>query len=59
MTDMGDIANRANLHTGCRCRSRLRRNRKMSGFEFVLVVIGAATLTSWLFKAVDVLEGRR
>ena len=32
---------------------------KMSGIEFVLVVIGAATLTSWLFKAVDVLEGRR
>ena len=30
----------------------------MSGFEFTLVVIGAATLTSWLFKAVDVLEGR-
>ena len=31
----------------------------MSGIEFVLVVIGAATLTNWLFKAVDVLEGRR
>ena len=31
----------------------------MSGFEFVLVVIGATTLTSWLFKAEDVLEGRR
>ena len=31
----------------------------MSGFEFALVVIGAATLTRWLFKAVDVLEGRR
>ena len=31
----------------------------MSGFEFLLVVIGAATLTSWLFKAVDVLEGLR
>ena len=30
----------------------------MSGFEFLLVVIGAATLTNWLFKAVDVLEGR-
>ena len=30
----------------------------MSGIEFVLVVIGTATLTSWLFKAVDVLEGR-
>ena len=30
----------------------------MSTLEFVLVVIGAATLTSWLFKAVDVLEGR-
>ena len=34
------------------------RNRKMSGFEFVLVVIGAATLTSWLFKVVDIVEGR-
>ena len=31
----------------------------MTTLEFVLVVIGAATLTSWLFKAVDVLEGRR
>lgn len=31
----------------------------MSTLEFMLVVIGAATLTSWLFKAVDVLEGRR
>ena len=31
----------------------------MSGIEFVLVVIGAATLASWLFKAVDVMEGRR
>ena len=31
----------------------------MSGIEFLLVVIGAATLTSWLFKAEDVLEGRR
>ena len=30
----------------------------MSALEFVLVIIGAATLTSWLFKAVDVLEGR-
>ena len=30
----------------------------MTTLEFVLVVIGAATLTSWLFKAVDVLEGR-
>ena len=30
----------------------------MSGFEFMLVVIGAATLTRWLFKVVDVLEGR-
>ena len=30
----------------------------MSGIEFVLVVIGAATLTSWLFKAVDIVEGR-
>ena len=32
---------------------------KMSGIEFLLVVIGAATLTSWLFKAVDIVEGRR
>ena len=31
----------------------------MSTLEFMLVVIGAATLTSWLFKAVDVLDGRR
>ena len=31
----------------------------MSGFEFLLVAIGAATLTSWLFKVVDVLEGQR
>ena len=30
----------------------------MSVIEFVLVVIGAATLTSWLFKAVDIVEGR-
>ena len=30
----------------------------MSGFEFLLVAIGAATLTSWLFKAVDIVEGR-
>ena len=30
----------------------------MSTLEFLLVVAGAATLTSWLFKAVDVLEGR-
>lgn len=31
----------------------------MSTFEFVLVVVGAATLTSWLFKAVDMVEGKR
>ena len=31
----------------------------MSGFEFVLVVIGAATLTKWLFKAVDIVDGCR
>ena len=31
----------------------------MSGIEFVLVVIGAATLTSWLFNVVDIVEGRR
>ena len=31
----------------------------MSTLEFVLVVIGAATLTSWLFKAVDIVEGHR
>ena len=30
----------------------------MSGFEFFLVVIGATTLTSRLFKAVDIVEGR-
>ena len=30
----------------------------MSVIEFLLVVIGAATLTSWLFKAVDIVEGR-
>ena len=34
------------------------REKRMSTLEFLLVVIGAATLTSWLFKAVDVLEGR-
>ena len=31
----------------------------MTTLEFVLVVAGAATLTSWLFKAVDIVEGRR
>ena len=31
----------------------------MSGFEFALVVIGAATLTNWLFKTVDIVEGRK
>ena len=31
----------------------------MSGIEFALVVIGATTLTSWLFKAVDIVDGRR
>ena len=31
----------------------------MSTLEFILVVAGAATLTSWLFKAVDIVEGRR
>ena len=30
----------------------------MSTLEFMLVVIGAATLTSWLFKAVGIVEGR-
>lgn len=30
----------------------------MSGFEFLIVVIGAATLTKWLFKAVDIVEGK-
>lgn len=30
----------------------------MSTLEFLLVVIGAATLTSWLFKVVDIVEGR-
>lgn len=31
----------------------------MSTLEFMLVVIGAATLTNWLFKVVDIVEGRR
>lgn len=31
----------------------------MTTLEFLLVVIGAATLTSWLFKAVDIVDGRR
>ena len=31
----------------------------MTTLEFVLVVIGAATLTSWLFKIIDIVEGRR
>lgn len=31
----------------------------MSALEFLLVVAGAATLTSWLFKFVDIVEGRR
>ena len=31
----------------------------MTTLEFVLVVIGSATLTTWLFKAVDIVEGRR
>lgn len=31
----------------------------MSTFEFLLVVAGAATLTKWLFKAVDIVEGHR
>ncbi len=31
----------------------------MTTLEFVLVVIGSATLTKWLFKAVDAVEGRR
>ena len=30
----------------------------MSTFEFVLVVVGAATLTKWLFNTVDIVEGR-
>lgn len=30
----------------------------MSTFEFVLVVAGAATLTKWLFKTVDIVEGK-
>ena len=30
----------------------------MTTLEFLLVVIGASTLTSWLFKAVDIVEGR-
>lgn len=31
----------------------------MSTFEFLLVVVGAATMTKWLFKAVDMVEGKR
>lgn len=31
----------------------------MSTFEFLLVVVGAATLTKWMFKAVDIVEGHR
>lgn len=31
----------------------------MTAFEFLLVVVGAATLTKWLFKAVGAVEGRR
>ena len=31
----------------------------MSTLEFLLVVIGAATLTNWLFKVVDIVEGRK
>lgn len=30
----------------------------MRGIEFLLVVIGAATLTKWLFKTVDIVEGK-
>ena len=30
----------------------------MTTLEFVLVVAGAATLTKWLFKAVDIVEGK-
>ena len=31
----------------------------MTAPSLALVVIGAATVTSWLFKAVDIIEGRR
>ena len=31
----------------------------MTAFEFQLVLIGAGTVTNWLFRLVDKLEGRR
>ena len=31
----------------------------MTNTTLFLVIIGAATVTSWLFKAVDIIEGRR
>ena len=30
----------------------------MTAPSVALVVVGAATVTSWLFKAVDIIEGR-
>ena len=30
----------------------------MSGTEFLLVVIGAGTATGWLFKMIDIIEGK-
>lgn len=30
----------------------------MTGTEFFLVVIGAGTVTSWLFKLIDIIEGK-
>ena len=30
----------------------------MSATAFVLVVIGVGTVTSWLFKVVDLIEGK-
>ena len=50
--------NRRRCRGDCKKKRNERGTEKMSGFEFVLVVIGAATLTSWLFKAVDIVEGR-
>ena len=31
----------------------------MDGYTMVLVIIGAGTATSWLFRLIDRIEGRR
>ena len=31
----------------------------MTNTTIFLLVVGAATVTSWMFKAVDIIEGRR